>query len=97
MQLHALKNRNKLNTITMKKITASILSLCLLFAGCTKDNNLPVTPPAESKPANTSVNQIAAAAQPVYGTEMWILLGSPVPAGWVTVRSSGTSVLIRKV
>ncbi|TKI57370.1 hypothetical protein E8L90_18985 [Brevibacillus antibioticus] len=32
-----------------------------------------------------------------FGQEVWVMLGSPIPSGWVVIRSTGTMNLIKDV
>ncbi len=80
----------------MKKISYLLLTLCLFFSGCSKNDDLNKSY-SMVNPEKTNLNATSSTvSQSPYGTEVWILLGSPIPTGWVTIRSTGTSLLIRK-
>ncbi|MGG3208547.1 hypothetical protein ABES16_32070, partial [Brevibacillus brevis] len=44
----------------------------------------------KKKDAPTSKNK-------AFGEEIWVMLGSPIPSGWVVVRSSGNMNLIKNL
>lgn len=48
--------------------------------------------PSQEKVPNFATTKIKNAA---FGQEIWVMLGSPIPTGWVVIRTSGNMNLIK--
>lgn len=82
----------------MKKIASGFLLAGLWLTSCTKNNELKSSSPLSGlESAGASSSTAVTQASYPYGAEIWISLGAAIPAGWVSIRSSGTQLLIRKV